>query len=1099
MVIESDLGEFRYNDVAIFHEYLRTSEGVTKTSPATERALEIGGQPVIGLDLPFRINALECPEEDFYDRCHDDLELGITVQLPTDFQMQETATTTVPFIGVVPVRDVDKEWCGFGLPAGIPYTNFQLNPFCLTFTDPPPTWVGKTTSYWPIYPPPALPVIIQGEIGLVNKKWDLVRLKASSFELHLSSGIYLIGIDASLHNMAQVETCVIEGYNPFFEPTDFDRTEEVCSVEPIEFRGRLDFAAGPDLKLVRPFGASASTKINKNRIWLKGEFWLINPATGIKWDAGTATLNFTPPTFHMESEAVAFPGITGTGEVNVGYLWVNGDMKVTVKVPEEVPIIGNETISEVGMGINTNPNLSIKGWFEIFEVKFAVQVTTRPSLVFPKGSGSLRPWESSTVYQVDSDGRMKTSADEQAPYYVVLDNFRQVTKRYNAGSAGKVVSTIEIDSVRPTLVRLSWANDGAVPDFTIIGPGGARFAPDTVETNPNVAAAVGYKYNAAARDATYVFSDPTPGVYTLDVGNTEVLGEYAVEVLVQNEEPTFEFVNVAATGDQLFLDWTATDGDDDAQISFFLDTDREGTNGTPIAGPFSENSDTTTVVDLASIAVPPGSYWVYARVDDDANAPRAFYAGEPVFIVNPDAPPAVRQIEVVAAETTAFVQWGASADPDVTSYEVRWTENVEGNVYEESMSIEPNLDFAVVSGLTPNTTYKFTVVAVKAGSALAKRRATLRDVRDAAEGRAVSNPAGLVQLGDQIQRLAASMERRQLRPSANLNAYRFGQLAPSTAPLDDTPFYAESLIAEFDIVETVALVGNNNVPEILSDPPRTVLSSGLFQYPVELRDRDGDALTLSLIEGPEGMTLDNRQLSWEPAGEEGVFKVTLEASDGVASRTQSWNLTSAGLFADRLRIPAQDVGAVEPGVPFAFRIETLGGCSAPISYRLLMAPDGMTIDGEGLVEWTPPAAIGEDHEFIVAASQTCAGEVDEASRQYVVDVEAAGGDTAQLIPLPSTCEGGPTATLSGPRATSREEEVDLRVDLTGTAPWTVYWSDGEVMRDIRTSPAVRTVRATRRTNYSLVAVSDASCKGTVTGVVFVGGGPDDTRRRPARP
>ena len=35
-----------------------------------------------------------------------------------------------------------------------------------------------------------------------------------------------------------------------------------------------------------------------------------------------------------------------------------------------------------------------------------------------------------------------------------------------------------------TIVRLAWANDGAIPDYTITGPGGTRFSPDTVEIMP---------------------------------------------------------------------------------------------------------------------------------------------------------------------------------------------------------------------------------------------------------------------------------------------------------------------------------------------------------------------------------------------------------------------------------------------------------------------------------------------------------------------------------------------------------------------------------------------------------------------------------------
>ena len=59
-----------------------------------------------------------------------------------------------------------------------------------------------------------------------------------------------------------------------------------------------------------------------------------------------------------------------------------------------------------------------------------------------------------------------------------------------------------------------------------------------------------------------------------------------------------------------------------------------------------------------------------------------------------------------------------------------------------------------------------------------------------------------------------------------------------------------------------------------------------------------------------------------------------------------------------------------------------------------------------------------------------------------------------------------------------DELVNLQVELTGTAPWTILWTDGVYQENIQSSPAIRTVPRDGQT-YSLAGVSDAECSGTV--------------------
>lgn len=85
---------------------------------------------------------------------------------------------------------------------------------------------------------------------------------------------------------------------------------------------------------------------------------------------------------------------------------------------------------------------------------------------------------------------------------------------------------------------------------------------------------------------------------------------------------------------------------------------------------------------------------------------------------------------------------------------------------------------------------------------------------------------------------------------------------------------------------------------------------------------------------------------------------------------------------------------------------------------------------------------------------------------------------------------GPTATLSGGGTIDTEPgSVNLQVDLTGTAPWSItYTANGanpQTITGITNSPYILTVSPEVETNYEIIAVSDASCSGTAVGIATV--------------
>jgi len=82
----------------------------------------------------------------------------------------------------------------------------------------------------------------------------------------------------------------------------------------------------------------------------------------------------------------------------------------------------------------------------------------------------------------------------------------------------------------------------------------------------------------------------------------------------------------------------------------------------------------------------------------------------------------------------------------------------------------------------------------------------------------------------------------------------------------------------------------------------------------------------------------------------------------------------------------------------------------------------------------------------------------------------------------------PTAILNGGGSLCRGLSKTLDITLTGTAPWTVTYSDGittSTINSISSSPYKLIISPLVNTTYSLVSVADAKCSNSATGVASI--------------
>lgn len=100
---------------------------------------------------------------------------------------------------------------------------------------------------------------------------------------------------------------------------------------------------------------------------------------------------------------------------------------------------------------------------------------------------------------------------------------------------------------------------------------------------------------------------------------------------------------------------------------------------------------------------------------------------------------------------------------------------------------------------------------------------------------------------------------------------------------------------------------------------------------------------------------------------------------------------------------------------------------------------------------------------------------------YMLDLDRAH----VLVYRHPLCSPLPTATVSGGGAACSGSPATVQAALTGTAPWSVTWSDGVAQTGIASSPATRTVTPAISTMYTVTDVSDAFCSGTSSGSALV--------------
>jgi len=199
-------------------------------------------------------------------------------------------------------------------------------------------------------------------------------------------------------------------------------------------------------------------------------------------------------------------------------------------------------------------------------------------------------------------------------------------------------------------------------------------------------------------------------------------------------------------------------------------------------------------------------------------------------------------------------------------------------------------------------------------------------------------------------------------------------------------------------------LANNARPTFTSTPPTTASEGVAYGYAITTSDPDGDAVSLHLVTGPEGMTLDSQTgtLQWTPdADQAGPHPVLLEARDAhQAVASQAFTITVNEAVDGRPTITSTPGTEALSTRVYTYAAQAVDPEGLTVTYGLDRSPNGMTINATtGLVTWTPTSGQVGFHEVTVTASDP-GGNV--AAQPFAIRVTAFVNTPPEITSSPVT-------------------------------------------------------------------------------------------------
>ena len=287
------------------------------------------------------------------------------------------------------------------------------------------------------------------------------------------------------------------------------------------------------------------------------------------------------------------------------------------------------------------------------------------------------------------------------------------------------------------------------------------------------------------------------------------------------------------------------------------------------------------------------------------------------------------------------------------------------------------------------------------------------------------------------------------------------------------------------ITVNVTVNAVNDAPVMTSAAVTDATEDEAYTYAATATDIDGDTLTWSLTEFPEGMAIDASSgvISWTPANGVETANVTLVVADADVSATQTFTITVSAVN-DAPIITSIGTQAATEGVEFTYTVVASDIDTGDVlAFSLTGEPAGMTIDSvTGVITWTPGNGAVDSSVTVnvfdgtVTSTKTFTitiGAVNDAPvitegeaatlttdedvvGNLVLNATDADTDAANITWSIASAASNGTANVSG-TGLSQTVSYSPNADFNGSDSFTVSISDGSLTDTITVNVTVNAV------------------------------------------
>jgi len=189
---------------------------------------------------------------------------------------------------------------------------------------------------------------------------------------------------------------------------------------------------------------------------------------------------------------------------------------------------------------------------------------------------------------------------------------------------------------------------------------------------------------------------------------------------------------------------------------------------------------------------------------------------------------------------------------------------------------------------------------------------------------------------------------------------------------------------------TFVVDNTNDAPVAAAVSDTTATEDVLFQLALTAVDEDpaDTTFTFSLTTAPDSVAIDSlNRLVWTPVQSDvGVHALTVRVTDaGGAVDSTSFALTVIEVDDVPTISSSPDTTAPEDAL-YEYAVEAVDEEAGTLSYSLVTAPTGMTVDSLGVVSWTPALADTGAHTVALAVADPAGQTVEQSYQLQVLEV-----------------------------------------------------------------------------------------------------------------